>query len=77
LTFIVLNNLFIDRMSYEPDRIRAFKESGYASMRTFVNSGMGTAPFLMFIAALTCIAALAGIFGGMIWSRWRPVTAKL
>jgi len=73
LTFIVLNNLFIDRMSYEPDRIRAFKESGYASMRTFVNSGMGTPPFLAFVAALMCIAALAGIFGGMIWSNRRLV----
>jgi hypothetical protein len=46
-------------------------------MRTFVNSGMGTAPFLVFIAAMMCIAALAGIFGGMIWSRRRPVTATL
>ncbi|HEY7336191.1 MAG TPA: hypothetical protein VH639_14980 [Bryobacteraceae bacterium] len=77
LTFIVLNNLFIDRMSYEPDRIRAFKESGYAGMRAFVNSGMATAPFIIFIAGLMCIAALAGIFGGMICSSRRPVTAKL
>jgi hypothetical protein len=39
LTFIALNNLFTDRMSYEPDRIRAFRASRYPTMRDYVNHG--------------------------------------
>jgi hypothetical protein len=57
LTFITLNNLFTDRMSYEPDRIRAFRASGYRTMRDYVNgSGLGPFPLLMGVAALSGMA---------------------
>ena len=67
-TYIILNNAFIERMSYEPDRIRAFQESGYATMREFVNSGMGIGPFPL----LLCVAALAGMAGAAISARSLP-----
>jgi hypothetical protein len=77
LTSIVLNNLFLDRMSYEPDRIRAFKESGYASMRAYVNQKWWLGPFDGPGALLLCVATLAGVAGAVIWSRRRRMTAKL
>jgi hypothetical protein len=57
VTFITLNNLFTDRMSYEPDRIRAFRASGYRTMRDYVNhGGLGPLPLLMGVAALSGMA---------------------
>ena len=58
LTFITLNRLFVDRMSYEPDRVRAFLASGYPTMREYLNHGMGLGPFplLMGVAALVSLA---------------------
>src|SRR4051794_789093 len=53
LTSVALNNLFVDRMSYEPDRIRAFQQSGYATMKEYLHhQGWGPAPLLMFVAAI-------------------------
>jgi hypothetical protein len=62
VTYMVLNNLFIDRMSYEPDRIRAFQESGYSSMRDYVNHGLLDSFFLI----LMSVAAIAGTIGGAL-----------
>jgi hypothetical protein len=63
LAFAVLNNLFIDRMSYEPDRIRAFHRSGYGTMREFVNRGLVFSPFFPLLMA---VAAVSGGIGGAI-----------
>jgi hypothetical protein len=68
LTFIALNNLFIDRMSYEPDRIRAFRASGYATMREFVNQGLFPG---LFFPVLMCVAAFAGAAGGAVGGLFR------
>ena len=62
LTFFTLNNLFTDRMSYEPDRIRAFVASGYPTMKAYVKHGLGVGPFPL----LMCVAALAGMAGGVL-----------
>jgi hypothetical protein len=45
LTFITLNNLFTDRMSYEPDRIRAFRASSEPTMRAYLDHQRGPGPF--------------------------------
>jgi hypothetical protein len=60
LTFIILNYFFLERMSYEPDRIRAFQRSGYATMREYWNHqrGSGPAPLLMLVA--TIVGAIGG-----------------
>ena len=62
LTFITLNSLFTDRMSYEPDRIRAFKASGYPTMREYLDHGQGPGPFPLLVG----VAAIAGIAGSVV-----------
>ena len=76
LTYMLLNNLFLDRMSYEPDRIRAFQESGYASMRAYINQRWWLGPLDGPFAILLCAAALAGVAGAVIWSRRRLAAAR-
>lgn len=67
LTFVVLNAAFIDRMSYEPARIRALQASGAPTMRAYVFREQGiVGPFPL----LMCAAALVGGAGGMLG---RPV----
>ena len=62
LTFFTLNRLFPDRMSYEPDRIRAFKASGYSTMREYLNHEVSLGPFPLLMG----VAALAGVAGGVM-----------
>ena len=62
LTFIVLNNLFLDRMSYEPDRIYAFQQSGYATMREYWDHQRGGGPFPL----VMLLAAIVGGIGGAV-----------
>jgi hypothetical protein len=62
LTFITLNGLFTDRMSYEPDRIQAFRASGYPTMRDYVNHGMGLGPFPLLMG----VAVVAGMAGSVL-----------
>ena len=65
LTFFTLNNLFTDRMSYEPDRVRAFMASGYPTPKAYVTQGLGLGPFPL----LMCVAAFAGMAGGVLGER--------
>jgi hypothetical protein len=80
-TFILLNNTFTDRMSYEPDRIRAFRASGYSTIREYVNHGMGLGP----LPLLMTVAVVAAAAGSIFWERasrtksnigLRPTTAN-
>lgn len=63
LTFVTLNALFTGRMCYEPDRIRAFKASGYPTMREYLDHGQGPGPFPLLVG-VAAIAGLAGSFLG-------------
>jgi len=68
--FVVLNNLFPVRMSYEPDRLRAFSESGYATLRTYINRQLVLSGFF---PALATVAAILGSTGGglrTLMARW-------
>jgi hypothetical protein len=62
VSLIVLNSLFIDRMSYEPDRIRAFQQSGYATMGEYWKHQHSLGPFPL----LMSVAAVIGTVGGGI-----------
>ena len=62
LTFVALNTLFTDRMSYEPDRIRAFKASGAATMREYLDQRRDVGPFPLLVA----VAVVAGMTGGVV-----------
>jgi len=67
LTFITLNRVFIERMSYEPDRIRAFRASGYPTMREYIVHDVGAGPFPLLMSVAT-IAGLAGsVVGKQQW----------
>jgi hypothetical protein len=72
LTFITLNNLFTDRMSYEPDRVRAFMASGYPTMKAYVRHGLGVGPSPL----LMCVAALAGMAGAYSAKRSGSAVAR-
>jgi hypothetical protein len=61
LAFITLNDLFTDRMSYEPDRIRAFRASGEPTMRAYLDH-RGAGPFPLVMG----VAVLAGVAGGAV-----------
>jgi MFS family permease len=65
LTFITLNRLFTDRMSYEPDRIRAFRASGYSTMREYLDHNTGPGPFPLLMG----VAVLAGMAGSVLGER--------
>jgi MFS family permease len=67
LTFITLNRLFTDRMSYEPDRIRAFRASGYSTMREYLDHDAGPGPFPLLMG----VAVLAGMAGGVLGEKQR------
>jgi MFS family permease len=70
-TFAFLNDFFTDRMSYEPDRIRAFAHSGYPTMHEFVMSGSWwRSPFPLLMA----VAAVAGAVGAWLRAHLRPAT---
>jgi hypothetical protein len=70
-TFVVLNGLFIDRMSYEPDRLLAFHRSGYATLQQWWNHQQGWGPFPILI----CAAAVVGALGGLTQALRRSATS--
>ena len=63
LTFVSLNNLFTDRMSYEPDRIRAFKASGYPTMREYLDHGTGSGPFPLLLGVAVIVGTAGSVRG--------------
>ena len=68
LAFVALNTMFIERMSYEPDRILAFHRSGYATLREWWTHSQEAGPFPL----LGAVAAVVGAIGGAIRSRVPP-----
>jgi len=69
LTFITLNGLFTDRMSYEPDRIRAFRASGYPTMREYLNHSLGPGPFPLLMGAAVIVGMAGSLLGEKIQDR--------
>ena len=63
LTFMTLNLVFTDRMSYEPDRIRAFKASGYPTMREYLDHNSRPGPFPLLMGAAVIVSAAGGFLG--------------
>ncbi len=63
LTFITFNRLFTDRMSYEPDRIRAFRASGYLTMREYPDHSMGPGPFPLLMGVVVLVGMAGSVIG--------------
>jgi hypothetical protein len=61
LAFVVLNGLFVERMSYEPDRLLAFRRSGYPSLQEWWNHQRGWGPFPLLLVASAVVGALGGV----------------
>lgn len=72
LTFVTLTSLFTDRMSYEPDRIRAFEASGYPTLREYLDHSKGSGPFPLLVGVAAIMGTAGGYLGGKIQSRSTP-----
>jgi hypothetical protein len=67
LTFIVIDNLFLDTVMTQPDKMAGFAASGMTSARDYVNQGNpGIFVVLLFVML---IGAVCGALGGAIRSR--------
>jgi len=66
LTFLAVNNLFLDIVSRQHDKRVAFAVSGWTSMRAYLTvTQLQGALFL--IPALACVGALLGLLGAVIF----------
>jgi hypothetical protein len=64
LTFIVIDNLFLDIVSQQIDKINAFhNQSTYTNMRDYINSGLVAGLAFALIAAVV-FGGLFGLMGG-------------
>lgn len=72
LTFFIIDNLFLDIISRQPDKIWAFShQTEYTNMRDFINHGL-LRGLIFALPVITVIAAGFGIVGAVIARRLRP-----
>jgi hypothetical protein len=64
-TFFVIDNLFLDLVSRQPEKIWGFRHSGYQSMRAFINHGL-LRGLLLALPVMTAFGAAAGALGGLV-----------
>jgi hypothetical protein len=76
LAFIVLNRVFTDRMSYEPDRIRAFMASGQPTMREYLDHSLAPGPFPLLMGVAVIVGVAGGFLGEKIQDRNARETVK-
>jgi len=69
LTFLTSNLAYPDRMSYEPDRIRAFRASGYPTVREYVVHNMTPGPFPLLLGVAVVIGIAGSCLGGRLHDR--------
>lgn len=78
VTFVVIDNLFLDIVMQQPDKASGFARSGLTSQRDYVNQGI----LLAFATALPFMAAVGGgcgTIGGLLAARFRqrhPTSAE-
>jgi hypothetical protein len=78
ITFVVIDNVFINIISQQNDKIYAFAhQTTYQNMRDFINHGNVMA-FLIALPVLTLIGAVSGILAALIrklkLSKIKPIT---
>ncbi|HVT15983.1 MAG TPA: permease prefix domain 2-containing transporter [Thermoanaerobaculia bacterium] len=64
VTFAVVDNVFLDIVSRQPEKIFGLQHSGYRSMRAYINVGV-LRGFLLALPILTLAGALCGAIGGV------------
>lgn len=60
ITYLIIDNMFLDIVSKQPDKIMAFRTSGYHSMRESINFGL--------LKGLLFGSVVGSIFGGIFGS---------
>jgi hypothetical protein len=68
LTFIVVDNLFLDVVMQQPDKLSGFLHSGLTSQRDYVNQGL-LMGLLVALPVLGIVGAGCGALGGVIRKR--------
>ncbi len=64
MAFVIVNNLFLEIVRMQPDKIWGFQHSGYASMRTYVNYA-AMRGFCFALPIFTALGALCGAVGAL------------
>jgi hypothetical protein len=59
LAFVMIDNLFLEIVSRQPEKVWGFQHSHYGSMRAYVNHGL----LRGFVFALPVMTAIGGVFG--------------
>jgi hypothetical protein len=74
-TFIVIDNLFLDIVMTQPDKLDGFRHSGLQSAREYVNQGNGMA-VVTALPLMAVVGAGCGAMGGLLRLRLfrRPPT---
>jgi len=69
VTFVVIDNLFLDIVMTQPDKVAGFRQSGMSSQRDYVNQGLWAASIvLIFVGG---VGAGCGLAGGSLYRRLR------
>ena len=68
VTFIVIDNLFLDVVMQQPDKAVGFAHSGLTSQRDYVNQGL-LAGTVMVTVVLGTFGAAMGALGGLVRKR--------
>jgi hypothetical protein len=76
LTFVVVDNLFLDVVMQQPDKLHAFQSSGLTDQRAFVNRGL-VLGLVIALPVIGTIGAGCGTLGGALAEmlRLRPAGA--
>ena len=78
LTFLVIDNLFIDIVSRQSEKIWLFQRSGFADMRSYLNHSNLRALWTA-LPVITAFGAICGLAGGYVGrlvqghARWNPL----
>jgi hypothetical protein len=70
LTFVVIDNLFLDVVMRQPDKLHAFQSSGLTDPRAFVNRGL-VLGLVIALPVISIIGAGCGTLGGALAERLR------
>jgi uncharacterized membrane protein YeiB len=68
ITFLIVDNVWLDIVARQPTRIDGFAHSGAASMRSYINQGL-IGPGVFFTAAFGVFGALLSLAGGLVGAK--------
>jgi hypothetical protein len=75
LAFVVINSLFFDLVSQQPERVWNFAHSGYQDMRAFLFDSTVRGGLMVTIAGAV-VGAVCGTLGGLLGHTTRPARGQ-